>query len=179
MVSYKGNLINTGENIRKLKKGLEDRLLKWFETGKGKDLVTDINKFTTELTNWILGTGPPPKWWTDFQTNFIIPVKMWWSQWGGWIEGIAIALGVGGILKKGWDLVTGKWGKLGTKGNPMHVTMGGVGLNKTLSKIGNWLSQGPKGGWRRNLKAAALKLKRKVTSPFKAAKNFIVKGASK
>ena len=167
------------ENIRKLKKGLEDRLLKWFETGKGKDLVTDINTFTTELTNWILGTGDPPKWWTEFQTNFIIPVKMWWSQWGGWIEGIAIALGVGGILKKGWDLLSGKWGKLGTRTNPMHVTMGGIGLNTTMKKISNWLSQGPKSGWRRNLKAATLKLKRKVTSPFKAAKNFIVKGASK
>ncbi len=169
----------TAENLRKLKKAVEDRLIKWFETGKGKDLVTGVETFVGDITKWLTGEAPAPKWWTDFQANFIIPVKAWWANWGTTLKNIAIALGVGGILKKGWDLVTGKWGKLGTKSNPMHVTMGGLGLNKTMSKLSSWLSAGPKGGWRRNLKAAALKMKRKATAPFKAAKNFIVKGASK
>ena len=170
--------------IKKVRVAIEERLLDWFESGRGKDMVDKVEAFATDIANWITGEGPAPKWWTDFQDNFITPVKKWWGEWGETLGKIAIALGVGGLLKKGWDVLTGKSGKLGSSGNPMHVVMGGGWAQTALDYLNpknksKWTPEKiqktldpKKQTWRDKLKKKIKQTKRKVAKGTKLGRWF-------
>ena len=178
--------MKAAEAIRNIKKGLEERLLVWFESGAGKDMADDINTFMTDIDKWV-NQGIVPEWWTTFKTDWLDPVFKFFNDWGGTLLTIAGALTGAALLKKGWDW--GKsmiLGKLGSSSNPMYVKIGQGGIvdsvldmfkkknkpsvktQKARSNLKNKIKKTKVGGWFRNIKAGFKKAKRKLTSPLRS-----------
>jgi len=155
------------EAVRKIKKVIEEKLLVFFETGKGKDFVDGINNFATGIASWIAGEGEPG-WYTELRDSYITPVVDAISNLWTWasnnpikaaLAGTALAVGT----KKLWDGAKSLFGfgKMGTASNPMYVTIGAGGV---MNSISDFLKGGKKGGWRRNLLASFKKMKKTVLS---------------
>ena len=150
--------------LEDIRKGIEDKLYKWFtDGGGGEGIIKGINDGMTALADWIL-EGKEPEWYTNLKNDYLTPIKEFMEPVFKWIgenpiksaiAGTALGLGA----KKLYNYLG--FGKMGTSGNPMYVTIGAGGVMNTIS---DFLRGGKKGGWRRNLLASWKKTKKSFLS---------------
>ena len=129
--------------LDEIKIAIDDKLYAWFSTGPGNKILKGIEGFFKDLRDWIVD-GKEPAWFTKFK-EFIRPIVDGISKVFGFVKENPIkSVIAGGLLTWGAGKVKNMLGlgKMGTSGNPMHVTLGGK-LSSFANKITDAFKKGP------------------------------------